>query len=99
MIDAIDAPLGKFPKALGNVAILESKGIHSLLSSLIAQLQSSGFLLDPALLRALLPLVKEEDQQTFLEIINMIQELEDKIFTFEKDFKVEVHKRIHFSKN
>lgn len=36
-MDGIDSPSGKYPKAIGNVAILEAKYVKDLIAQLVAQ--------------------------------------------------------------
>lgn len=80
--DAIGQGLGKFPTALGNVAILEAEYLPELLQTAVNQVRVALGFPDPAALRisiGLLPtnVITAEQRQQLLDLVDIIEDVDN----------------------
>jgi hypothetical protein len=95
-MDSITDPNGKYPKALGNVALIESKYLSDLVRETAANFNNSQ-LIDTlqTLKTALTPFLNTTQLETLQQIIDALKNFDDLITTFTDDFQVNV--KIFFS--
>lgn len=88
VIDGIEKPNGKYPSALGNVAILEAEYIHDLVDQAIQNLRASNFIPNPDPLKAILPFLDPAQREQLEPIIEILENITTVIDDFQNNFDI-----------
>eukprot|EP01114_Cavostelium_apophysatum_P002845 TRINITY_DN1253_c0_g3_i1.p1 TRINITY_DN1253_c0_g3~~TRINITY_DN1253_c0_g3_i1.p1 ORF type:complete len:1241 (+),score=361.47 TRINITY_DN1253_c0_g3_i1:25-3723(+) len=88
VVDGIDDPNGKYPKALGNVAMLEAEYLQQLVVQMVKNLQQNYTLPTPAMIAAILPFLPANVRPTMEQIEVILQQLNETIYSFQDNFDI-----------
>lgn len=90
-MDEITDPSGKYPKALGNVALIESKYISNLIKETASNFNYTQLIDNLNTLKdALEPFLNQTQIDTLSQIINALQGFENVTNSFIDNFQVNV---------
>lgn len=90
-MNSIDKPRGKYPTALGNVAILEATYVRDLIDQAVKNIKASNIIPDPAPLKALLPFLQPAQRQLLEPIIDLLTNATLALENFQNNFDVYVN--------
>lgn len=91
VVDSITNPGGKYPKALGNVVLLEAKYVEEIIKEQIQAIRDQPILANIDLIRTvLIPLLDPTQQDQVEEVLNILEDIYDQLGEFQDSFKINV---------
>lgn len=95
-MDDIESPGGKFPKALGNVVVMEAKWVHNVINQAIENFQNANPI-SPDLLRPLLPFLNPDQRIILEQIIDALENFDETVNNFRDNFDIDVRRSLLIS--
>jgi len=88
VIDGIEKSNGKYPSALGNVALFDSAEISGFVEVLISQMRALGLFPQIDILRSLVPLLPPQYQEDVNQILDQLDSWTSMLDNFQQSFQV-----------